>query len=79
MSLYQGDTTPLLPNVELCGGTTACWTCVCLRVFVGVSFKSAAGIQRCRGDYTYVCARCFTLPRRQIGGWYHGADELCDL
>ena len=79
MSLYQGDGTSLLPNVEVCGDTTACRTCVCLGVFVGVSFKSAAGIQRCRGDDSYACARCFTFPRRQIGSSYHGADELCDL
>ena len=79
MSLYEGDRSPLMPYVEVCRGTTAFWACVCFGVFVGVSLKSAAGVQRCRGDNAYVRACCFTFPRREICGSYHGADKLCDL
>ena len=79
MSLYQRDRTSLMPNVEVCRGTTAFRACVCLGVFVGVSLKSAASVQRCRGDDAYVCTCCFTFPRREISSSYHGADELCDL
>ena len=33
MSLYQGDGTSLMPNVEVCWGTTTFRACVCLGVY----------------------------------------------